>query len=375
MRITFVLPHAGLAGGIRVVAIYAERLKRRGHPVVVVSTPRRQPTLKDKIKSLVHGKGWPIRPAYVPSHLDGLDIEHRVIDRWRPVTDADVPDADVVVATWWETAEWVAKLSPHKGAKAILIQGYEAIPDRDNLGLNAAWRLPLHKILVSQWLAGISRNRFNDSHFSLVPNGVDTTVFCSPPRSKQETPTVGLVYSKVQCKGTDISLQAFRMAADLVPGLRLRGFGHDLPAPDLPLPKGAEYIRRPEQYTISDIYRSCDAWLFGSRAEGFGLPILEAMACRTPVIAAPAGAAPELLSEGGGILIRPEDPKHMAEAITRICQMPEEQWRAMSDAAYATATRYTWDDATDLFEAALQMAIDRNRRGELTPVGKGALSA
>ncbi|HEY9598179.1 MAG TPA: glycosyltransferase family 1 protein, partial [Cyanophyceae cyanobacterium] len=39
MKITFVLPFAGLSGGIRVVAIYAERLRKRGHDVLVVSLP------------------------------------------------------------------------------------------------------------------------------------------------------------------------------------------------------------------------------------------------------------------------------------------------------------------------------------------------
>ncbi len=40
MRVTFVLPHAGMAGGIRVLAIYAGRLHQRGHDVTVVSIPQ-----------------------------------------------------------------------------------------------------------------------------------------------------------------------------------------------------------------------------------------------------------------------------------------------------------------------------------------------
>jgi hypothetical protein len=39
----------------------------------------------------------------------------------------------------------------------------------------------------------------------------------------------------------------------------------------------------------------------------------------------------------------------------------------MSNAAYATATSFTWDDATDLFEKALELAIERDRIGELPP--------
>jgi glycosyltransferase involved in cell wall biosynthesis len=108
---------------------------------------------------------------------------------------------------------------------------------------------------------------------------------------------------------------------------------------------------------IKEIYAQCDAWLFGSRTEGFGLPILEAMACRTPVIGTPTGAAPDLLAPGGGILVKPEDPQDMARAIEQICRMPDEEWRIRSRLAYTKAISYTWDDATDLFEVALNQAI------------------
>ena len=57
MRITFVLNHVNLNGGIRVTAIYAERLKRRGHDVVVVTRPRPVASLKNKVKSLVIFRG------------------------------------------------------------------------------------------------------------------------------------------------------------------------------------------------------------------------------------------------------------------------------------------------------------------------------
>jgi len=101
----------------------------------------------------------------------------------------------------------------------------------------------------------------------------------------------------------------------------------------MPLPKDAEYVIQPDQDKLKDFYSKCDAWLFASRSEGFGLPIVEAMACRTPVIGTPAGAAPEMLSGGTGILVKPEAPEAMAKAIERICQLPNSEWLAMSEAA------------------------------------------
>jgi len=66
---------------------------------------------------------------------------------------------------------------------------------------------------------------------------------------------------------------------------------------------------------------------------------------------------PELLKDGGGTIVAPEDPDDMARAIVDLCRMPQDRWKAMSDAALATAQRYTCDDATLLLEEALQSAV------------------
>jgi glycosyltransferase involved in cell wall biosynthesis len=170
------------------------------------------------------------------------------------------------------------------------------------------------------------------------------------------------MYSTVPFKGCDVSLRAFELAAARVPGLRLVAFGDQPVDRRLPLPPGAEYHMLPPQDRLRSIYAKCDAWLFGSRSEGYGLPILEAMACRTPVIGTPAGAAPELLAGGGGVLVRPEDPADMAGAIERAASMPEAEWRRMSEAAHATASGHTWGAAADRFEAALRAAVEEGRR-------------
>src|SRR5438067_3010988 len=343
MRITFILPFAGTAGGTRVVATYADRLRKRGHEVVVVSTPKRDPGFAAKLRSLMRGSGWPNSSG--PSHFDHADVDHRVIDRFRPITDADVPDADVVIATWWETAEWVAKLSPNKGAKAYFIQHDETqLSEQQKDRVIATWALPMHKIAVAQWLVDLGKTRCPDHEIALLPNAVDLNQFNAPPRGKQHDPTVGVMYSQARFKGCDIALRAYEVAKSQIPNLKLVAFGAQEPNATLPLPDGARYVKDPAQDEIRGIYSDCDAWLFASRSEGFGLPILEAMACRTPVIATPAGAAPELLASGGGILVKPEDPQEMARAIERICAMDDASWRALSQIAHDTATRYTWDD-------------------------------
>lgn len=361
MRITFVLPFAGLHGGIRVLAIYAERLKRRGHRVVVISTPQHI-SLYRKVKSFFLGSGWPGRHPE-PSYFEGLCVEHRVLERVRPVVDTDVPDADVVVATYYTTAYGVLQLSPAKGAKAIFIQNYEVEEGKSNAELDATWRMPMHKITISKWLVELAKERFGDGVVSLVPNSVDLEQFHAATRGKMPTPTVGLVYSTSSLKGCRVSLQALKRVAAVMPSLRLVSFGAEPPNLRLRLPPYADFHYQPRQDKLKDLYALCDVWLCGSNREGFYLPALEAMACRCPVVSTRSGGPMDIIEDGlNGHLVEVRDVDALANRVLRVLNLPEEEWKKMSDAAYRTATRYTWDEATDRFEKALELAIDRGRR-------------
>jgi len=355
MRITFVIPPPDLTGGQRVVSIYAERLRRRGHDVTVVALAPEAPSLRDFARALVKKRQWLSRPKLGPSHFDGLQVPVRQLTHAGPVTDRDVPDGDVVVATWWETAQWVFTLSGDKGAKVHFMQDYE-IWGGNVPAVDATCRLPLPKIVIAGWVRDLLRDQFDRGILALIPNSVDAEKFHAPPRGKQPVPTVGVTYSTFLNKGCDLSLKAFSLAKAQLPELKLVAFGNQKLSPELPLPADTVYRFQAPDHELKSIYASCDAWLFGTRKEGFGLPILEAMACRTPVIGTPAGAAPELLAKGGGMLVPHENPAALAEAIVNIARMPEPEWRAISDQALATATGYTWDEATTRFEAALVQA-------------------
>jgi glycosyltransferase involved in cell wall biosynthesis len=354
MRVTFVLPEFNLNGGIRVVATHAAWLARQGHQVLAIATRPWRPAWQTSLKNLLRGRPWP--PPFdpnKPSHFDGLPVEHRYVPHNGPVTDADVPDADVVIATWWETAPMVHALSPRKGAKVHFVQGYEIFVG-DPQTVNAAYALPLAKIVVSGWLAGIIRDKFHQEPMALVLNSVDTHEFQAPPRGKQAVPTVGHFYARERIKGTDLCFQAFELARQKVPNLRLVLLSNAPVVPELPLPEGTEWVFQARGSQLPEYLARCDAWLWTSREEGFGLPLLEASACRTPVIATPAGAAPEILAKGGGILVPPENPAAIAEAIVKICSLPASEWQALSEQALAAVRGFTWDDASRLFAETLE---------------------
>ena len=131
------------------------------------------------------------------------------------------------------------------------------------------------------------------------------------------------------------------------------------------LPSFAEFHYRPPQDKLRELYAQCDVWLCGSTREGFHLPPLEAMACRCPVVSTRVGGPEDIIEEGSnGHLVNPGDEDALANRLLRVLSLPPAEWRKMSDAAYATATRFTWDDATDLLEKALELAIERHKRGD-----------
>jgi glycosyltransferase involved in cell wall biosynthesis len=370
MRVTFVINHVNLNGGIRVIAQYAELLKQRGHEVVAVTRPRPIPTLKDQVKSLVKGAGWQSNPNTWPDHFDDVTVDLRQIDSRRPICDRDVPDADVVIATWWETAPWVHALSPRKGAKAYFVQDFGASDNQPLNELVRTWDLPMHRIVISNYiLEMVKQHSSNTRPISYVPNSVDLKLFHSPPRGKRPTPVIGTIYSRAHFKGSDIAIAACEIARKTLPDLKLIGFGlHDKPS-DLQHPEWMSFRSRIPDAQLKEIYGQCDVWLFPPRKEGYGLPLLEAFACRTPVIATPAGAAPELLASGGGILVPHEDPAAMAEAIVKICSLADKEWRQLSQSAYQTVTGYSYADATDRFEAALRLAIEEAQPQQVVQAG------
>jgi glycosyltransferase involved in cell wall biosynthesis len=72
----------------------------------------------------------------------------------------------------------------------------------------------------------------------------------------------------------------------------------------------------PAYYSLADVYVS------PSLMEGFGLPLGEALACGTPVVAFDAGAVAEVVGPGG-ILVPPRDVKGLAEAVSYLLQNPD----------------------------------------------------
>jgi glycosyltransferase involved in cell wall biosynthesis len=351
MRFTFLTPSDNLTGGTRVIATYARELQRRGHEVCVVSNaPDRPSSWRQRLRD------WRAPPAVQRGHIALSGVPHRVLERPRAVNAGDLPEADVLIATWWETAVWMNRMPASKGRKVHLVQGYEVWTGGDAVKqVQAALRLPNRKIAISEALATEIQGQVGQLGFAVVPNAVDLSLFDAPPRARQNPPTVGFIYARTPIKGSDLCAQAVELARQQIPDLRVLAFGVDTPTSAWPLPAGAEFTHCPAQESLASLYARCDAWFFASRLDSFGLPILEAMACRTPVIGVPIGAGPQLLSDGCGVLVSPESPLAMAQALVSLCQQPAAAWMDLSARAHRRAHSYSWSDATTLLLAAIDL--------------------
>lgn len=351
MKITFVTPPNTLNGGLRVIGLIAADLAARGHDIRIFAQPHPPLPLRKRLRALIRYRKI-LRRAKDGPFLDQVLDRITTLDRQRPVRDTDLPDADVVIATWWETAPWVDALSPAKGAKVYFMQDYGAA-GQEFEKLIPTWRMPFSFITLNRRLQAMIREHNPEAPVTIMRNAVDHKLFNAVPRPRGTPPVIGVMHRKQATKGMDIAAKALSLIREQIPDLRAIAVG----ASRAGLPDWVELVRQPDDAQLAAVYRSCDLWLFPSRMEGFGLPIIEAMASRTPVISTRVGGAEDVIEDGiNGYLVEIDDGQAMAERAVTLLAGPESTWATMSGAAHEAVGRYGWTDAVDVFEAALYQA-------------------
>lgn len=366
LSITFAVYYMTPGGGGRVVAAQAAALRRRGHDVRVLVKRPTPPGLLERLKSAATRRTKSAENAWPPAYLDAAGVPYIAYDAEDGPQVGDVPDADAIVATFWPTANWVAQLPARKGLKFYFVQGDEPnFFDRSSKWHEAlraralaTYGLPFRFITISEFLFRRLTESYGVSPAALIPNAVDGAQFDAPPRNRGAQPTVGLLYSNSWIKGTEVALAAIERARSRFPDLRAELISIVAPSRDFPVPPYAAFHRLPAQETIKDIYARCDVWCCASRLEGFHLPPLEAMACRTPVVSTRVGALGDYVEDGRtGHLVEIDDVDALAARLIDVLSMDDASWREMSAAAHARAHAYSWDDAAAQFEAAISEGI------------------
>ncbi len=372
MKISFVLAAPGLAGGIKSNRLIAEALSRRGHDVSIyysTGAPKRPGRwgIRSFIRRLTTWGNRPVGPG--PGHLKSSSIPIHPVAA-RPIRSVDVSDADVTIATWWETAEWIAKWPASKGMKCYFIRHYETWGGPEDR-VHATYRLPFRKLVIARWLQRLMEDKFHDSNSILVPNGVDRNQFVAEQRRRNATPVIGFMYGEAGWKGAKTAFEAIRIVQKQYPGVKVVSFGATAPESMAALPRNWQFIRQPQQNEIPEIYAQTDCWVVPSTSEGFGMPGIEAAACRCPLVSTRCGGPEDYVQEGvNGYLVPISDPTAMAEAITKVLNLSDEEWKQMSDASYRISLEFDWDRSAEILESTLLADLARSTEGEQVLAGK-----
>ena len=116
--------------------------------------------------------------------------------------------------------------------------------------------------------------------------------------------------------------------------------------------RGVRYLGHVDDATLSALYRSAAILAFPSLYEGFGLPLLEAMAQGLPAVVGNAGALPEL-ADGAAILVDPEDVLSIAAGLERL--LADTSLRdKLGAAGRLRAAEFTWERAASTTRGVLR---------------------
>jgi len=190
-----------------------------------------------------------------------------------------------------------------------------------------------------------------DSRITVTPLGYDDEAFKPgpPPPGSQERPYLLHVGQAYPHKNLRRLIQAFAQVTSSYPELRLvlAGKPHPTETPllhaivrELGLQQHVEFRSYVPYAELPDLYRGALAFLYPSLWEGFGLPILEAMACGTPVITS-SGSGTEEVAGDAAILVDPTSISMIVDALRQLTEQPDQASRIRLR-GLERARHYSW---------------------------------
>lgn len=354
MHIVFLLPeyYNKPIGGYRVVFEYANRMVSKDFTVSIVypsflffwKSPVRR-----KLKMLFYFFYYLFLPRNGNNFWFNLD--KRVNNMYVPIFHKKfIPKSDVYFATAVETA-FVLNSWKHieDKNKYYLVQAFEDW-DWGREFVLKTWRYPMHKIVISEWLAGIARNL--GESYTLIENGVDREgLFSYIPYEEKKPMQVAMLYHKQPLKGCKDGLRALEQVREKYPELRSVWFG-SAPKPK-ELPSWVSYYQQPSIEELNRIYNESAVYLAPSHSEGFGLTVGEAMVCGCAVVCTNTGGFLTMATDQWNALVVPvKDVERMSDAIIKLIEQPDVRF-FIAQNGHRAIQRFTWDVAYNKFEKVL----------------------
>lgn len=345
-------------GGNRVIYEYGNHLQKLGHEVIHIVpfekfdyplSPLKRLELflrkrfyyRSKFKTV---KPFDSKPEWFPLQAQQIEVPD--------LSEEYIPDADIVIATAWDTAEWVNSYSAKKGSKFYFVQHHETWGGPVQR-VDSTWKLPLKKITIASWLKDEIEQKFHEKVYGVIINGINFEQFYNENKIYHQPRRIGMLYHQLEWKGVKDGLAAFALARQIFPEIKLVLFGVDQTKPG-EIPFEIEFHHNPDQEALRKIYCSLDIFLSPSWSEGCQLPPMEAMACKCAVVATNVGGIPDYTLPGETALTAPpHQPKILAHQLITLLR-DEKALKHFSEAGYNKIREFTWEKATKSLETVMQ---------------------
>lgn len=205
---------------------------------------------------------------------------------------------------------------------------------------------------------------------SLITPGVNRDIFYPKKVLKKKTLQilyVGKIDSTATWKGVDILLDAFKLVHLKCPDshLRLVGSGNYINhykdiVNNLGLNNFVHFTGSLQGEKLADEYRKSDVFVLPSlsEAESFGMVLIEAMACGTPVIGSKIGGIPFVIDQNkNGLLVKPGDKKSLAKAIDIILSNKKKASAFTQNGLEKVVKHYDWRSRIEETESIIERVV------------------
>jgi glycosyltransferase involved in cell wall biosynthesis len=354
MKITFVLPGLKVraVGAHLVIYRLANELVHRGHQLRLVHSRRIHAA--EGLVERAKASTWRARKKlHYRGRIPWANIDPAVEVILTPdIREAWIPDGDAVFATDCTVTPVVATYGEAKGTKFNLIQAYEYWTCGEE-GVHASWRLPLHRIVVSEWLREAVSAAGGDGSVTHIPPGVELDLFriVTPPRERAPA-HVGMLAHNWSIKGTTYAVDALREVREAIPELQVVAFGRHASTRQ-GLPSWIQFVRNPTRAELAELYNSLAIFLHSSLEEGWPLPPAEALACGCALVASDSRGVRDYAIDGETALLVPvRNSGGLATAVVELIR--NEPLRVkLAVAGRRAIERFPLQRSADAFEALL----------------------
>jgi glycosyltransferase involved in cell wall biosynthesis len=206
---------------------------------------------------------------------------------------------------------------------------------------------------------------------SVIANSTETANhliadYAVPPASDDGVVRLLSVGAVVPRKGFDVLIAALATLADLPWSLTIVGDRDRNPQAAAQLDADIARLKLVDRVAVlgavlaerlAELYQGADLFVLASRYEGYGMAYAEAIAYGLPVVGTTAGAIPETVPAGAGILVAPDDPDSLADALHRLIGNSDERHRLAVCAREAARRLPTWQDSAQIFSRALEALV------------------